>query len=80
MKKIVSVLLPLMMLLSFNVKAVEPTTLFFVIGAGFNEATKAKYEACNNKPYRTVSRKGTNFYFDVNECDYQKYKENYKLR
>jgi len=32
-------------------------------------ALQVEDKACNDEPYRTVMRKGTNFYFDVNERD-----------
>jgi len=83
MKKVMLSLV-LLMGLSFNASAVSPSALisaapmpaaFFT----FVAMTQVKYEACNNEPYRTVSHaSGSNYLFDVSECDYQKNKDNYK--
>lgn len=84
MKKLI-VSLVLLMGLSFNVNATSPAA--FISGAalpvamfGFMyAASEHKYEACNNDPYRTVQwAKGSNYSFNVSECDYQKNKDNYK--
>ena len=42
-------------------------------------ASEHEYKACNNSPYRTVQwAEGSNYSFNVSECDYQKNKDNYK--
>jgi len=73
-----------MMLLSFNVKA-DPSAAGLSVPFGvvpvaiMLAAMQVEYEACNNEPYRTVKYKtGSNYLFNVSECDYQKNKDNYK--
>jgi len=81
MKKLI-VSLVLLMGLSFNVNAISPSSF---ISAGaipvafmlIAELSQAELKECDSKPYRTVSRKGTNFFFDVDECTYQENKDNY---
>jgi len=84
MKKLIMSLV-LLMGLSFNANAVSPSAFisagtipaaFFAFAA---VASEVEYEACNDKPYRTVSFKsGSNYMFSVSECDYQKNKDTYK--
>lgn len=83
MKKLI-VSLILLMGLSFNANAADPSA-FISAGAmpvaflAFTAMTDIKYEACNDKPYRTVQHKtGSNYSFSVTECDYQKNKDSYK--
>ena len=80
MKKLMMIIISMMMVMSFNVKA-DPATTWFLVGTGFGMLVNAnqEYEACNNDPYRTVQwAKGSNYSFNVSECDYQKNKDNYK--
>ena len=83
MKKLI-VSLVLLMGLSFSVNATSPAT--FISGAAIPvafftfayAASEVEYKACNDKPYRTVSWKDSNYLFDVSECDHQKNKDSYK--
>lgn len=78
MKKALLAAITMMMMLSFNVKA-DPASTWFLVGAGFGYMANEKYEACNNKPFRTVQwAEGSNYTFKVSECDFQKNKDNYK--
>ena len=85
MKKVIMSLL-LMMGLTLSVNA-APLTLTSLLNiapmpAAFITMVKMsqiKYEACNDKPFKTVSFKsGSNHLFDVSECDYQKNRDTYK--
>jgi len=69
------------LLFSINVSAASFASLLPMPVAflAFAEITQAEYEACNDKPYRTVSFKsGSNHLFSVSECDFQKNKGSYK--
>lgn len=82
MKKLI-VSLVLLMGLSFNASAgisaagyaFQPWILPVAVIMLANEA---ELKACDSEPHRTVMRKGTNFYFDVDECSYQENKSEYK--
>jgi len=83
-KLIMSMLIATGLLFSVNASALSLSSLINVAPmpaafALFTAATQVEYDACNDKPYRTVSHaSGSNYLFDVSECDYQKNKDNYK--
>ena len=85
MKKVIASVV-LMLGLSVNAYALSPIDVVKAgvmpaVFAGFIQATQVKYEACNDKPYTTVSHAtGSNYTFSVSECELKAKPGAYKVK